>query len=139
MLGVASKSFVHVNLHAQNMHKSYMHNLPLSLFFHLHLLFFAIFPFTLTFLRHFLVHAARRRQNKTEQDYRVPVIFKVVFCRHGADCRHVSNRHYGRVMLAPLVDEHAKLKTNRGDVQNITCDTHNITRDAQNITFSMCV
>ena len=30
MLGVASKSFVHVNLHAQYMHKSYMHNSPLS-------------------------------------------------------------------------------------------------------------
>jgi hypothetical protein len=27
---IASKSFVHVNLHAQNMHKSYMHNSPLS-------------------------------------------------------------------------------------------------------------
>ncbi len=30
MLRVASKSFVHVNIHAQNMHKSYMHNSPLS-------------------------------------------------------------------------------------------------------------
>jgi hypothetical protein len=30
MLGVASKSFVHVNLHAHNMHKSYMHISPLS-------------------------------------------------------------------------------------------------------------
>jgi hypothetical protein len=34
------------------------------------------------------------------------------------------------------VDEHANLKTNQGDVHNITRDTQNITRDAQNITLA---
>jgi hypothetical protein len=49
-------------------------------------------------------------------------------------------RRSNAMAMDSSVDEHAKLKTNQGDPQNITrdaqniIDPQNITRDAQNIT-----